>query len=387
MFFKVIILVLALVFLCVATKYEVSAYYFGNWHVDPRNEKYFGPKWTEWELVKNAKPRFQGHAQPRIPQWGYEDESNPLAMEKKIDAAANASITSFLFDWYYLDEQVFLGSTIEKGFFGARNNHKIKFGLMWANEPWWDLFPCKLYKSYKRDQLMSSTTNRTTFDKMTDYVINTYFKHPSYLKIDGAPYFCIYHFNNFIADLGGIQGMTDAVAAFREKVKSSGFPDLHIHVVDYQMPDPAAPALKAIGAKTVGPYISFSLSKFPATPYTESLPAVQELWRKRTQELKGVATYVPNVFKGWDPTPRTLQSDEWISAGYPFTPVVQGNTPALFQKNLANAKAFLDANPNKYNWLSIYAWNEWSEGGYLEPDTAYGTAYLDAVRDVFNTTK
>ena len=72
-----------------ADAYQVGAYYFGNYHVDPRNEKRYGKGWTEWELVKAARPRFPGHRQPRVPVWGYEDEADPAVMEKKIDAAAN----------------------------------------------------------------------------------------------------------------------------------------------------------------------------------------------------------------------------------------------------------------------------------------------------------
>ena len=42
--------------------YQVGAYYFPNFHVDPRNEKIHGPGWTEWELLKRAEPKFPGHS-------------------------------------------------------------------------------------------------------------------------------------------------------------------------------------------------------------------------------------------------------------------------------------------------------------------------------------
>ena len=33
--------------------------------------------------------------------------------------------------------------------------------------------------------------------------------------------------------------------------------------------------------------------------------------------------------------------------------------------------------------IAINAWNEWTEGSYLEPDTVYGLGYLAAIRDLF----
>lgn len=68
-----------------ANGFQTAAYYFPNWHVDPANERFHGKGWTEWQLMKYATPRFEGHQQPKVPLWGYEDEADPKVMEKKID--------------------------------------------------------------------------------------------------------------------------------------------------------------------------------------------------------------------------------------------------------------------------------------------------------------
>src|ERR1035437_4797524 len=40
------------------TAITVASYYFGNYHPsDPRNVKMKGQGWSEWELIKAAKPR------------------------------------------------------------------------------------------------------------------------------------------------------------------------------------------------------------------------------------------------------------------------------------------------------------------------------------------
>ncbi|MDR2473647.1 MAG: glycoside hydrolase family 99-like domain-containing protein, partial [Tannerella sp.] len=53
-------------------KITVACYYFPNYHCgDPLNTLNKGKEWSEWELVKTARPRFPGHRQPNIPAWGY----------------------------------------------------------------------------------------------------------------------------------------------------------------------------------------------------------------------------------------------------------------------------------------------------------------------------
>ncbi|MBO4862047.1 MAG: glycoside hydrolase family 99-like domain-containing protein, partial [Firmicutes bacterium] len=50
---------------------------------------------------------------------------------------------------------------------------------------------------------------------------------------------------------------------------------------------------------------------------------------------------------------------------------------------LRNAKAYVDAHPDQPPLVTINAWNEWSEGSCLEPDTWYKYGFLKAVKRVF----
>ncbi|MEP6985573.1 MAG: glycoside hydrolase family 99-like domain-containing protein, partial [Chloroflexota bacterium] len=184
--------------------YEIAAYYFPNYHVDPRNEKLYGAGWTEWELVKHARPRFEGHYQPRVPQWGYEDEADPHVFARKIDAAADHGLTSFIFDWYWYNDGAFLNRGLEQGYLQAANRDRLQFALMWANHNWVDIFPLKRSQYENPLLLYPGQVSDQTFELMTDYIIETYFSQPSYWKIDGCPYFSMYELFRFIEGAGGI---------------------------------------------------------------------------------------------------------------------------------------------------------------------------------------
>ena len=47
------------------------------------------------------------------------------------------------------------------------------------------------------------------------------------------------------------------------------------------------------------------------------------------------------------------------------------------------AKKFVDNNSIEPKIITLNAWNEWSEGSYLEPDTVWEYGYLEAVKHVF----
>ena len=50
---------------------------------------------------------------------------------------------------------------------------------------------------------------------------------------------------------------------------------------------------------------------------------------------------------GWDPSPRTCQSDIFRRADYPYTPILVNNSPELFQQGLRQTIAIAMANALK----------------------------------------
>jgi hypothetical protein len=377
-----------------AGPYEVAAYYFPSYHADPRNEQRYGADWTEWDLIQRATPRFPGHVQPKVPLWGYEDESDPSVMAKKIDAAADHGVTAFLFDWYWHEQGAYLGKALDDGFLKAANRSRLKFALMWANHDWIDIFPAKA--GVKPQLLYPGRVSLETFRRATDHVIQRYFTQPNYWRVGGKPYFSIYELMTLIDGLGGTEKTREALTDFRARARASGVGEIHLNAVMWGvqiLPNERTVAnpnemLSTLGFDSVTSYCwlhHLYPKTFPTAPYSTWAEQSAALWPKFVQQWQ--VPYYPNVSMGWDPSPRTTQTDAYEHHGYPFTIVLDGNTPEAFKNALLQARQFLDRQKPEARILTINAWNEWTEGSYLEPDTVHGTAYLDAIKEVFGAAK
>jgi hypothetical protein len=369
---------------------RVAAYYFGNYHVDKRNEAAHGPGWTEWNLVKAATPRFPGHRQPRIPLWGYEDESDPIVFEKKIAAASRSSIDAFIFDWYWYKDGPFLEAALTNGYLRASNNRDLKFAVMWANHNWFDIHPAKMVGA--PTLLNAGAIGAEPFDAMVERLLKL-FQHPSYLLIDGCPYFSIYELYRFIQGFGGIAGAAKALEMMRSKVRALGFPNLHVNAITWgvkllpgqseisNLPE----LLDALHIDSSTSYVWIHHTRFAKAFTTEYRDIRNQYETYRATAAKALGRpYFPNVTVGWDSTPRTCQTDNYRLGEYPYTSVIVNNTPAAFKAALQSARSFALTNlaPSD-RIITLNSWNEWTEGSYLEPDTVTGMEYLDAVREVF----
>ena len=364
-------------------KYDIAAYYWPAYQFgDERWNRFFKDRIGEWEIIRDCKPGAPGHLQPNVPLWGYEDESNPKVMEKKIDAAVSHGVNVFIFDWYWYENQPFLENALNNGFLGAKNNRQIQFYLMWANHD-----ATTLWDKEKSNQgariIWPGAVDRPTFDTVVDRVIERYFKQPNYYKIDGKPVFSVYELSTLINGLGGIGKTAEALDSFRAKVKAAGFPGLHLQAVLWgripkelsNVPGDTQPTqdntIKKLGIDSLTNYQWCHFTN-PSGQYNAWGANATRRWENWAKEFS--VPYYPHVAVGWDTNPRFKNYRQTT---------IYNRSPEAFANFLKNARAHVDKHNLHPGLITINSWNEWSEGSYLEPDERFGMKYLEAVRDVF----
>lgn len=359
--------------------YDIAAYYWPAYHDEPRWRRFMPEGEGEWQTIRKAAPKFDGHWQPRVPAWGYLDESDPRVMERKIDAAADHGVNVFIFDWYWYENQAFLEQALSRGFVGAKNNDRIKFFVMWANHnatTLWDLD-----QSHEHKVVWPGAADRATFDRATDRLIQRFFGHPSYYRIDGKPVLSIYELGTLINGLGGMEATREALNAFRTRVREAGFPGLHLQAVLWgNIPESLGmiPGDRTTTQNNTISYLGFdSLTNYqwchyvaPTGSYSDWGNTAIASWEKWANEFS--VPFHPHVSIGWDTNPRFKTSRQDL---------VIDCTPELFAGFMRKAIKHVDSKNLSPRLITVNSWNEWSEGSYLEPDTVYGTRYLEAVRD------
>lgn len=364
--------------------YDIAAYIWPAYTGDEPRTRIFWPEGMgEWQTVRDAAAKFDGHSWPRKPLLGFQNEADPAVMEQQIDLAADHGVNVFIYDWYWFDGRPFLEQCLDNGYLKAKNNDRVRFYLMWANHDavsTWDKRTAE-----RGDLIWKGAQDEQEFDKVCDRVIEKYFSHPSYYKIDGKPVFMIYDVENLIAGLGGLENTRLCLDRFREKCVAAGFPGLELQLTQWgerilnvsgvdgnvENRRSTAEVLEALGfdSLTNYQYVHFLDVKRDYRAITEDAKAY---WEKFTADYP--VPYYPHVSLGWDNNPRY----------HSFRPdIVTGNTPEAVEEALRAVKAFVDSHDLPVPLITVNSWNEWTETSYLLPDDVNGYGYLESIRRVF----
>ncbi len=371
------------------SKYDIAAYIWPSYTGDePRSRMFWPEGYGEWQTVKKAGPKFEGHSWPRKPLWGYVNEADPTVMEMQIEEATRHGVNVFIYDWYWFDRRPFLECCLNNGFLGAKNNKKMRFYLMWANHNANHLWNRELSDTEVGETVIwQGGVDRETFEKMCDRIIDKYFGIENYYRIDGCPVFMIYELSTLVEGLGGVEATADALRWFKERVVQRGFKGLHLQItgrdgstmnfsgVDGARAIDSADLMRALGIDSFTHYQFCHITNVDRD-YNTVMEDIKPIWQSAEEDY-GIPYYA-HVSVGWDNNPRFKL----------FRPgIMKNNTPENFELALRAAKDYTDrmlkAHPQRPPLITVNSWNEWTESSYLEPDDLYGYGYLEAVKRVF----
>lgn len=366
-------------------KIKLYSYYFPNWHQDDRNDNWHGKGWTEWEVLKCARARFVGHKQPLIPTWGYEDESKPEVMEKKIETAKKYGIDGFIFDTYYYDDGSYRIKCIDEGFLKAKNSKDFEFAILWCNHD--AIYAHPSPRVIISPVLKSGAVNKESFVKITNVFIDKYFTQPNYIRVDGKLFFAIYNVYKLIGELGGIDECIAALDDLRERVREKGLGELFIGTVSAIMEDNFS---SYVDINNILNKLKIDISlrywwpvKFEDKRLTIEYDEFAQNGLKAQKEdfINLDIPCVCHMMSGLDQSPRTIQSEIYESLNiYPWYTICVGSTPEKYGK--AFKEMYELAKNNGRSSFMTCIWNEWTEGNYLEPEEEYGYGFLEEIKKV-----
>ena len=100
-----------------------------------------------------------------------------------------------------------------------------------------------------------------------------------------------------------------------------------------------------------------------------------KVWRAVLNRKPDSEKMIPGAFVDWDNTPRYGKKGK----------VIQGASPEKFYQYMRQQIVHAREDYKK-DMLFLFAWNEWAEGGYMEPDEKYGFGYLEALKKALEET-
>jgi hypothetical protein len=345
------------------SKVKFITFYLPQYHVIPENNKWWGDGFTEWTRVKNARPLFKDHLQPKVP-YNYYDLSSVDSMIQQSDMALKYGIDGFCYYHYWFNGKLLLEKPVEQML--ENKNVKIPFCLSWANEPW-----TRAWEGKKNEILIDQVYgDESGWTKHIEYLL-PFFKDKRYIRIDNKPIFLIYRTSAF-------KHFDEMIDHWERYLKKNGIP---------------------------GIYIIETLNSFQKKPYLKKSSAIVEFEPMFTLKRKGKNLFdrLKNKIHYYFSIPNKISYDKvWgliVKRNIDYNKkrflgafVNWDNTPRFGRRGTI----FIGATPTKFkkylqmqvkksttgDYIFINAWNEWAEGTYLEPDNYNGYEFLEVINTI-----
>lgn len=359
----------------------ICAYYYPGWHPDPARNP--DAAWSEWEVVYAARPRFDGHRQPRLPRDGRYRDDDPATVARHVDQAWTYGIDGFIACFYWDRGRRILEAPL-RHLRDLKGSYQFRFAVMWVNRKPYATLPLDPAGPHyntnggKTVHIISDgrkiVTDPEDFLSLVRYLIAQYFGNGRYLTCAGRPLLQIYSVEDWLADLGNTA--PEVLATAHRLCREAGFEGLHLVGVVHRHHAWLARS-RQVGLAGLTSYVLLPDWEGPTIQaYPDLAAARQRNWT--TIRTLSAVPYSPSVCVGWDSSPRGVWRPVSDRDTFPWAPIVVEDKPKHFAAHLAAAVQF-GAEDGVFRLAS---WNEWSEGHALEPEADRGDALLAAVHRV-----
>lgn len=361
---------------------KVIAFYLPQFHAIPENDAWWGEGFTEWVNVKKAKPLFEGHEQPRIPyENNYYNLLEPDVMRWQITLAKEYGVYGFCFYHYWFDGHKLLEKPVES--FLKDTTMELPFCLCWANEHWTNAWVSKENKVLIEQRYGEKEQWREHFEYLLPF-----FNDERYIKEDGKPVFVVYRpeiidclnemldYWQDLAKENGLQGIKFVYQHPSFYVLPNKDDSRFENYIEYQptfartmIQSDKHRFLKKIKRKValvLEKYCKIDL-RFVADNKLKHID-YDETWEYILRHQPDEKAF-PGAFVDWDNTPRRGEK------GIVYDGVSEEKFRRYMSAQIKNARS-----KYKKDYIFLFAWNEWAEGGYMEPDESRGYGMLEALK-------
>jgi lipopolysaccharide biosynthesis protein len=336
---------------------KLIAFYLPQYHETPENNEFWGNGFTEWTNVKNAKPLFKTHFQPRLPtELGFYNLTDDSVRHKQSQLAQQYGIDAWCYYYYRFNGKRLLEMPLNRHF--EDKSLSMPFLICWANENW-----TRAWDGYSKDILIKQDHN---FEDDLSFIkeVAPMLVDGRYVKIENKPVLLIYRPELW-------EDIKQTVSIWRNYIKENY--GLEIYLIRPrafgQVKFPTDP--KAIGfdaSYQFPPFASYSMIYNGMTIKNGEVGNYEQCKNMVSQKLP--FRVFRGVMTGFDNTPRKKNNNP----GLFFK-----NSPEEYQKWLEMAIEYTKQNfTEEEQLIFINAWNEWGEGAVLEPCNQWGRKFLEA---------
>lgn len=367
---------------------KTIAFYLPQFHEIPENNKWWGEGFTEWTNVKKAKPLFEGHYQPRVPlnKNYYNLLDGNKTWKWQIDIAKKYGVYGFCVYHYWFNGKLLLEKPMENWL--EDKSLDFPMCICWANESWTNGW----VSDDNKVLIENNFKDKEDWVKHFNYLL-PFFKDDRYIKVDGKPLFGIYVpdimgsvVNKFVkcwkkmAVESGLPGLTIFFQSVRTFMNQGSKYDCYDYGIEFQPGFGKIKKQNKIENLKIKyfPHISKILQKrFHIYLHKKKQECTvrnyDELWESIISAEPYNDRMFPGAFVDWDNTARKGNSgDLYFEA-----------TPEKFEKYMTT-QIKRAREVYKKDYLFLFAWNEWAECGYMEPDEKYRYGYLEALKNALD---